>query len=210
MATPINSITCISLQTIDGTDCLGDSRDIINSNVTNLGTAICTLSSRPIPTFNLGVTDSSTVDLTLSYSSSLSSLSADVKQNSIRYSHLASWTTLSGSPTLSAEAVSQSLAKAWVNFNGTGSSGTATVNAGYNIASITNLATGQFKIFFKTPLNTPYVALVTGYDTTSADDPITGVIHDLQSSYCTVGTMRSDDTASGNATTYVCVVFFGF
>tara|TARA_R110000868_G_scaffold40267_3_gene139155 strand:+ start:604 stop:1203 length:600 start_codon:yes stop_codon:yes gene_type:complete len=105
---------------------------------------------------------------------------------------------------------SSMVAKAWVNFSGTGSSGTANVNAGYNIASVTNLATGQFRINFQRPLMSPYVALVTGYDTTNADDPITGVIHDLTNAYCTVGTMRSDGDSGGNTTTYVCVVFFGF
>lgn len=45
MATKITSVTCTSLTAIDGTDCIGDTRPIINNNFTNLGTGLCTLSS---------------------------------------------------------------------------------------------------------------------------------------------------------------------
>lgn len=45
MATKITSVTCASLTAIDGTDCIGDTRPIINNNFTNLGTNLCTLSS---------------------------------------------------------------------------------------------------------------------------------------------------------------------
>ncbi len=45
MATKITSVTCTSLTAIDGTDCIGDTRPIINNNITNLGTSLCTLSS---------------------------------------------------------------------------------------------------------------------------------------------------------------------
>lgn len=42
MATPISN-TVISLTAIDGTDCLGDSRAVINSNITTIGTSISSL-----------------------------------------------------------------------------------------------------------------------------------------------------------------------
>lgn len=45
MATPINTVTCVSLTSIDGTDCIGDSRVILNNNITNLGTTVCYLST---------------------------------------------------------------------------------------------------------------------------------------------------------------------
>lgn len=41
----ITSVTCTSLCAINGTDCIGDTRPIINANITNLGTGLCTLSS---------------------------------------------------------------------------------------------------------------------------------------------------------------------
>ena len=41
----ITSVTCTSLCAINGTDCIGDTRPIINANITNLGASVCTLSS---------------------------------------------------------------------------------------------------------------------------------------------------------------------
>ena len=43
MATPISN-TIISLTAIDGTDCLGDSRAVINNNTTTIGESISALS----------------------------------------------------------------------------------------------------------------------------------------------------------------------
>jgi hypothetical protein len=45
MATPYTTTCGISLTSIDGTDCIGDSRNNINNNIQNLGTAICQLSA---------------------------------------------------------------------------------------------------------------------------------------------------------------------
>lgn len=45
MATIFSSIACVSLTSIDGTDCIGDSRKFINQNIENLGTTTCTLLS---------------------------------------------------------------------------------------------------------------------------------------------------------------------
>jgi len=47
-------------------------------------------------------------------------------------------------------------AKAWVNFNGTG---TVAVRASYNVSSITDIATGRFSVHFTTPFaSVNYVA----------------------------------------------------
>lgn len=52
MATPITSVTCLTLNRIDGTDCIGDSRQIINNNITQIGQALCTLTNNTITTTN--------------------------------------------------------------------------------------------------------------------------------------------------------------
>ena len=43
----------------------------------------------------------------------------------------------------------QSVARAWVNFNG----GTGAINASYNVSSVTSLGTGNFLITFATPMS---------------------------------------------------------
>ena len=54
--------------------------------------------------------------------------------------------------TNSAPAVTAGEAKAWVNFVGTSTSGSATVNASYNVSSVTINGTGDFTINFSTAL----------------------------------------------------------
>lgn len=46
MATKYTTTCGVSLTSIDGTDCIGDSRTIINNNISTIGSTICTLSSR--------------------------------------------------------------------------------------------------------------------------------------------------------------------
>lgn len=43
-----------------------------------------------------------------------------------------------------------SAAKAWVNFTGSGSNGAQTINASYNVTSVTRTASGQYTIAFTT------------------------------------------------------------
>ena len=51
------------------------------------------------------------------------------------------------------------LAKAWVNFNGTG---TVAITDSYNVSSITDLGTGQYLVNFSTPMNNvKYVNFIT-------------------------------------------------
>ncbi len=148
MATPYTTSCGIALTSIDGVDCIGDSRGFINNNIQNLGNAICSVSG-----FN--VQDSNTIDLI--WQNSTRTLSADVKPDSIRYSNLASWQALSASPTLSAEAVQQRVAKAWVRFDGTTT--VPNITASFNVVSVTKNATGSFTINFTpdTFKNTNYI-----------------------------------------------------
>lgn len=39
----INSVNCVSLTAIEGTDCIGDTYIVINENITKLGKAACTI-----------------------------------------------------------------------------------------------------------------------------------------------------------------------
>lgn len=45
MPLAFNTTCGLQLSTIEGTDCIGDSRTIINSNIQNIGTGLCSLSS---------------------------------------------------------------------------------------------------------------------------------------------------------------------
>ena len=53
--------------------------------------------------------------------------------------------------------LSSQLAKAWVNFNGTG---TVAIRDSYNVSSITDNATGQYYVNFSTPMNNTNYAVV--------------------------------------------------
>lgn len=64
----------------------------------------------------------------------------------------------SGSATVPSETVISGSAKAWVNFNGTG---TVAIRAGFNVSSITDNGTGDFTVNFTNAFSdTNYVALV--------------------------------------------------
>mgnify|MGYP003650274070 CR=1 FL=1 len=63
-------------------------------------------------------------------------------------------TTISGSngivfPDATSMQTGQQAVKAWVNFNG---EGTVAIRAGYNVSSITDIATGNFRVNFTTAL----------------------------------------------------------
>lgn len=152
---------------ISETECIGDSLDKINGNSLNLDTAIQGLSSNALNTTTLLQTtsstlatsitnkqplitanDTNTIDLTLTTGNS-PVLTGSVKNDSIRYSNLTSWQSVSGT-SLSAEAVQPRLAKAWVTFNGDPAS--PTIYDHYNISSVTKSSAGTYQINFITPL----------------------------------------------------------
>lgn len=145
---PCNYTTQISEE-----ECIGDSLDTINANFSALDVAVCNLVTTPIT-----VSDSSTIDLSLTTNKILS---ADVRPNSIRYSQLASWQTLSASPTLSAEAVTQRVAKAWVNFDV--STNIPVIRSSFNVSSIGDVGVGIYGVSFITNFsNTNYSCVGTG------------------------------------------------
>jgi hypothetical protein len=73
-------------------------------------------------------------------------------------------TTLSdGTNSTSATNCIQGSAKAWVNFVGTSSSGSATINSSYNVSSVTINGTGDFTINFTSALTDNNYAMSGSY-----------------------------------------------
>ncbi|MCA9358559.1 hypothetical protein KC902_04850 [Candidatus Kaiserbacteria bacterium] len=70
-----------------------------------------------------------------------------------------------GSESVPVDTVIHGSAKAWVNFNGTG---TVSKNASFNVASITDLAVGQYQVHFATPMPDSSYCVVVGVDNTGA------------------------------------------
>ena len=58
--------------------------------------------------------------------------------------------TLDGSQSVPVNTVAQGSAKAWVNFNGTG---TVAIRASFNVTSITDLAVGRYEMNFSTAMS---------------------------------------------------------
>jgi hypothetical protein len=70
---------------------------------------------------------------------------------------------LAGSQTVPVSTVAQGSAKAWVNFNGTG---TVAIRASFNVSSITDNGTGNYTVNFTTALpDANYAAVFGGGDT---------------------------------------------
>jgi len=70
---------------------------------------------------------------------------------------------VAGTQTVPVATVVQGSAKAWVNFNGTG---TVAIRASFNVSSITDVNTGQYDVNFTTALpDANYATVVTGRPT---------------------------------------------
>ena len=86
------------------------------------------------------------------------------------------------------------VAKAWVNFNGTG---TVAIRANYNVSSITDNGTGQYTVNFTTAMaDTNFVAICTG----SGGTPTTGSNYNrtLEGSPNTTSSVRCISYAPNN------------
>lgn len=165
-----------------GSQCIGDSRTVINTNFENLDTQLQTLSTN-----TLTLSTTSTVQFTEPFNTATRRIAAFVRPASInsthlasdavtttnlsaqavttdkiapeavRYSQLASWQALSASPTLSAEAVQPRLAKAWVTFNG--DPVTPTIYNQFNVSSVSKSSAGAYQINFTSTLPTSAYAI---------------------------------------------------
>jgi hypothetical protein len=89
-------MSCNLVQTIVGSECIGDSRNKINSNFTSLETVVCNLSTSPLTVLT-------TPTIQHSYISSTRTLQSNVRDNSINTIHLSDDSVTTSK--LSAEAV---------------------------------------------------------------------------------------------------------
>lgn len=83
--------------------------------------------------------------------------------------------TGSGTPSING------LAKAWVNFNGTG---TVAIRASFNVSSITDRGTGQYTVNFTNAMTDANYAFTSGVSTGVATNP-TGVASQAGQPYST-------------------------
>jgi hypothetical protein len=92
------------------------------------------------------------------------------------------------------------IAKAWVNFNGTG---TVAIRGSFNVSSITDNGTGDYTINYTTALpNVNYAwSASCGYGTTTASDAMLVSLYGAFATYQLVGSVRILTTDPSSATT---------
>jgi hypothetical protein len=148
------------VQNISGSECIGSSRQKIVNNFTSLESEIVALSANTIY-------PSSTNTIDFTYVNSTRNLQAIVKTNSIQDTHLQSNSVttnkiVDGSVNRSKleGSILPALAKAWVNFDGTGATGAnQTIRANYNVSSVVKNGVGDYTINFSTPLSSANYAI---------------------------------------------------
>jgi hypothetical protein len=112
-----------------------------------------------------------------------------------------------GTDSVPSQTVISGSAKAWVNFNGTG---TVAIRQSFNVSSITDNGTGTYTVNFTTALADVNYVVTTGangdndYTTTGTDRNNYPLV---SASSCTIRTRRvTDQSAQDNA--FVTVAFF--
>ena len=110
-------------------------------------------------------------------------------------------TTISGTngvtfPDSTSMQTGQQACKAWVNFNGTG---TVAIRAGYNVSSITDVGTGQYRVNFTNAMadtNYAVVNTVSGYSdaTEFVDSRMHGLGIALSTAYASVSSKHPSST----------------
>ena len=102
------------------------------------------------------------------------------------------------------------IAKAWVNFNGTG---TVAIRSSYNISSITDQATGFYVANFSTAMSdTDYCATVSsGWNTVTWGTPMFGTISGESTPFTAskVGVTLNDPSDTDTDNAYVMIQVFG-
>jgi hypothetical protein len=100
----------------------------------------------------------------------------------------------------------QGSAKAWVNFNGASTSGSATIRGSYNISFVTINGTGNFTITFTNAFaNTNYITVGSGGDASTALRSVSTNFAPTTSSI-QINVVSSNGT--NTTTTYVNVAIF--
>lgn len=101
--------------------------------------------------------------------------------------------------------VAQRVAKAWVNFNGTG---TVSIRDSFNVSSITDTNTGQYRVNFTNSMaNVNYCAMVSIYHQIYVTYSVSPTLGTLNETY--VDVISAGNTSNLFDTTTVCVAVFG-
>jgi hypothetical protein len=115
---------------------------------------------------------------------------------------------LAGTQTVPVSTVAQGSAKAWVNFNGTG---TVAIRASFNVSSITDNGTGDYTVNFTTALPDANYALTSCASGELAGASNNAVVASQNSSQTTTGarvySVVSSSTAAFDATNYNVAIF---
>ena len=115
----------------------------------------------------------------------------------------------SGSSNSTPEEIQQGRAKAWVNFQGTG---TVTIRDDYNVSSITDHATGQYTVNFSNAMPNANYAF-TGITSSEGDSGHESIVSKHGGTTPTTSALRvrvtkSNDNSYTNKT-YTTVIIFG-
>jgi hypothetical protein len=177
------------VQNISGTECIGTSRPKLVNNFLSLESEIIALSADTIRP-----EDSGTVSLI--YNNSSRSLQASIKINSIEDSYLKNPVN------------PLSLAKAWVNFNGTPNQPT-TNGSPFNVSTISKTGIGQYTIYFETPFtDANYVPIITVFDNSIAGGTlISGSVVEINTDYLRISVQSQQSGVNGVDANVYLVVF---
>lgn len=102
-----------------------------------------------------------------------------------------------GSESVPVDTVIHGSAKAWVNFNGTG---TVAIRSAFNVANITDLAVGQYQVNFAVPMPSPDFAVTAAGFRSSGNE---GVVN--PESYTTGSVTVNCTTGSGSEADFLMV-----
>ena len=115
----------------------------------------------------------------------------------------------SGSSNSTPEEIQQGRAKAWVNFQGTG---TVTIRDDYNVSSVTDHATGQYTVNFTNAMPNVNYAF-TGINSSEGDSGHESIVSKHGGSTVTTSALRIRVTKTSDASytnkTYTTVIIFG-
>jgi len=114
----------------------------------------------------------------------------------------------SGGNSLTTAQIYNGAAKAWVNFNGTG---TVAIRAQFNVSSITDNGTGDYTVNFTTALADANYAFTVGWRGTANDDTdFSPVLYTGASPSTTAARFVTNNQSTGSRVDidYVCISFF--
>jgi hypothetical protein len=98
------------------------------------------------------------------------------------------------------------MARAWVNFNGTG---TVAIRAAGNVSSITDNGTGDYTVNFSTAFADANYCVVTGGTRSDGlQSTILGLITTTAPSTTVARVFNKDDGGTANDALYACISFF--